>query len=113
MLKLIRDCVPWLNWKLGAVFAGVLLVGLFAFGMESGLLALLSATPLLGILVCLIPCAIPLLLLRGKGRNNTTPADGGVIQSGASCGCGKDSCGVGADATSCQPAESTATSGHS
>ena len=69
MLKLIRDCAPRLNWKIGAVLAGALLLGLFAFGMPPGLLALLGATPLLGILVCLIPCAIPLLLLRGKGRN--------------------------------------------
>jgi hypothetical protein len=110
MLKLIRDCAPWLNWKLGAVFAGVLLVGLFAFRMEAGELALFGATPLLGILVCLIPCAIPLLLLRGKGRNSTTPADSGVVQSSASCGCGKESCGIGATATSCQPVEGPAAS---
>jgi hypothetical protein len=110
MLKLIRDCVPWLNWKLGAVFAGVLLLGLFAFGMEAGSLALLGATPLLGILVCLIPCAIPLLLLRGKGGSSTTPVDPGLVQGSASCGCGKDSCGVGAGATDCQPTESTASS---
>ena len=112
MLKLIRDCAPWLNWKLGAVFAGVLLIGLFAFRMEAGSLALLGATPLLGILVCLIPCALPLLLLRGKGRNSTTPADGRVIQGGASCGCGKDSCGVATDANSCQPTASIATETH-
>lgn len=94
MMKLIRDCAPWLNWKIGAVFAGVLLVAAFAFRMEAGLITLIGATPLLGILVCLIPCAIPLLLLRGRGRSansSSTNSGSGVMQSSAGCGCG--SCG--------------------
>ena len=81
MLKLIRDCAPWLNWKLGAVFAGVLLAGFFAFGIEARLLALLGTTPLLAILVCLIPCTIPLLLLRGKERGTSAPTDREIAQS--------------------------------
>jgi hypothetical protein len=77
MLKLIRDCAPWLNWKVGATFAAVVLVGLIAFGAQTGLLAILGATPLLAMAACLLPCLIPLVLLRGKGRSSAsqTPAD--------------------------------------
>jgi hypothetical protein len=39
MLKLMKECAPWLTWKVGALFAAVVLVAGIAFGAEAGLLA--------------------------------------------------------------------------
>jgi hypothetical protein len=64
MLKLIRECTPRLNWKIAALIGGIMLIGLVAFGLDAGSMTLLGTTPLLAMLVCLLPCAIPLLLLR-------------------------------------------------
>jgi hypothetical protein len=97
MRKLIKDCAPWLNWKVAAVFAvAVVCIGLIV-GADAGLLAIAGATPLLAIAACLVPCLIPLVLLRGKKEpaKNTTPATG-------RCNCGSDACTTGADASSCQ-----------
>ena len=97
MRKLIKECAPWLNWKVAAVFAvAVVCIGLIV-GANVGLLALAGATPLLAIAACLVPCLIALVLLRGKKdpAQNTTPATGG-------CSCWSDACTTGADASSCQ-----------
>lgn len=34
MMKLIRACAPWLNWKIGALFVGVLLFGGLSLGQR-------------------------------------------------------------------------------
>jgi hypothetical protein len=97
MRKLIKECAPWLNWKVAAGFVvTVVCVGLIV-GADAGLLAIAGATPLLAIAACLVPCLIPLVLLRGKKEpaKNTTPATGG-------CSCGSDACTTGADPGSCQ-----------
>jgi hypothetical protein len=96
MRNLIKECAPWLNWKVAAIFAAVVCIGLIV-GADVGLLAVAGATPLLAIAACLVPCLIPLVLLRGKKApaQNTTPAIGG-------CSCGSDACTTGADASSCQ-----------
>ena len=77
MLRLIRECTPWLNWKIAAVISGVMLIGFVAFGLEARLIALLGTTPLLALLVCLLPCALPLLLLRRSSSRQKAASDGG------------------------------------
>jgi hypothetical protein len=64
MLNLIRECAPWLNWKIGALFAAVVLVAGLAFGAQAGLLAFISATPVLAIAACMVPCLLPVVFLR-------------------------------------------------
>src|SRR5437867_1144885 len=81
MLKLIRDCASWLNWKVGTTRAAIVLVGLFAFGAQAGLLAFVSATPLLAMVACLLPCLIPLVLLRGKGRSSASQTGADTAQA--------------------------------
>lgn len=97
MRNLIKECAPWLNWKVGAVFAAALLSISFIVGMEAGLLALAGATPFIAIAACLVPCLIPLALLRKKKTppNGIAPATGG-------CSCGSDACTIDASANSCR-----------
>jgi hypothetical protein len=104
MRKLIKECAPWLNWKVAAVFAvAVVCIGLIV-GADVGLLAIAGATPLLAIAACLVPCLIPLVLLRRKKEpvQNTTPATGG-------CSCGSNVCTTGAAASSCESQAITVT----
>jgi hypothetical protein len=95
MLKLVRACAPWLSWKVGAALVAVVLVAGIAFGAEAGLLAFLGATPLLAIAACMVPCLIPLALLRSKKK-----AQSNATENTAGCSCGGDACSIGAD--SCQ-----------
>jgi hypothetical protein len=97
MRNLIKECVPWLNWKVAAVFvAAVVCIG-FIVGADAGLLAVAGATPLLAIVACLVPCLIPLVLLRGKRvpAKNIAPTTEG-------CSCGSDACTIGSGTDSCQ-----------
>jgi hypothetical protein len=107
MLNLVRACAPWLSWKTAAV-AGLVAVGLaLCLGMP-GLGLLAGAAPVLLIIACLIPCLIPLALLRRASRNRaaatqaTIPLTEQPGQAAATCGCGKDSCGVGDGPSACQ-----------
>jgi hypothetical protein len=97
MRNLIKECAPWLNWKVAAVFVAVVAcLGLIA-GVDAGVLAIAGATPLLAIALCLVPCLIPLVLLRGKKEpvKSAAPATGG-------CSCGSDACTTGTGTNSCQ-----------
>jgi hypothetical protein len=97
MRNLIKECAPWLNWKVAAVFVAVVACVGFIVGVDPGRLALLGATPLLAIALCLVPCLIPLAFLRGKGKPQAqTP------QSAAGCSCGSDACSMGAGQDTCQ-----------
>ena len=97
MRKLIKECAPWLNWKVAAVFVAVLVcVGLIV-GADAGVLAIAGAIPLLAIALCLVPCLIPLVFLRGKGKTQARTA-----QSAAGCSCGSDACSVGTGQDTCQ-----------
>ena len=91
MRNLIKECAPWLNWKVATIFATVVLCSGLIVGANAGVLAAIGATPLLAIAVCLVPCLIPLVLLRSasKARAQTTQRAGG-------CSCGSDACSVGA-----------------
>ena len=64
MFKRIQECAPWLTWKLGGVVVAIVLVIGIALGAGGGLLALLGATPILAIAACMLPCLIPLVLVR-------------------------------------------------
>ncbi len=66
MKKLLNDCLPSLNWKVAAVF-GVVLVGIVFYAVQSSWGVWLSATPLLAIALCVLPCLIPLAFLWRKG----------------------------------------------
>lgn len=66
MLKLLRSCTPALNWRTALVVVG-LAVGAFLLAdrwLHLGILA--GAAPVLLLLACLLPCAIPLAFLRRK-----------------------------------------------
>ena len=64
MFKRIQECAPWLTWKLGGVVAGIVLVAGIALGAGGGLFAFLGAMPILAIAACMLPCLIPLALVR-------------------------------------------------
>jgi hypothetical protein len=97
MRNLIKECAPWLNWKIAVVFVAAAICIGFIVGADAGLSAIAGATPLLAIAACLVPCLIPLVLLRGKKQpaKNATQATGG-------CSCGSDACTVGTSAHTCQ-----------
>jgi hypothetical protein len=97
MHNLIKECAPWLNWKRAAVFvAAVVCIGLIV-GADAGLLAVAGATPLLAFAACLIPCLIPLVLLRGKKQ----PAKTAALTT-SRCSCGSDACTTGTGTNSYQ-----------
>lgn len=104
MPNLVKTCAPWLNWKSAGVIALVAFGAAFCLGVPSlGLLA--GAAPILLLAACLIPCLIPLALLRGRNGSPaaSTQATIPLTEQGATtCGCGKDSCGIGVGANACQ-----------
>jgi hypothetical protein len=72
MQKLRIECVSWLNWKT-AVVLGVVLIGVMLYIERASWGLWLSATPLLVIAVCLLPCLLPLAFLWNKrGESNAT-----------------------------------------
>jgi len=97
MRNLIKQCAPWLNWKVAAVLVAVVACVGFIGGADAGVLAIAGATPLLAIALCLVPCLIPLVLLRGKGKTQAVSP-----QSVAGCSCGSDACSVGVGQDTCQ-----------
>ena len=97
MRKLIKECAPWLNWKIAAVFAAAVVCIGFIVGADAGLLAVAGATPLLAFAACLIPCLIPLVLLRRKKEPAKT-----VALATAGCSCGSDVCTTGTGNDSCR-----------
>jgi hypothetical protein len=67
MLKVIKQCVDWLDWRFIAGGLAVV-VGLAVCNKMPTLGIFASATPLILILACLVPCLLPLALFRGAGR---------------------------------------------
>ena len=65
MLRFVKACAPWLNWKTAGIVALVVVGLIVCTGMPS-LGALAGAVPLLLIVACLVPCLVPLALLRRK-----------------------------------------------
>ncbi len=67
MINLIKGCVPsWLDVKVIAVSV-LVLIGIVACTGLPTLSFLVGATPLLLIAACLLPCLIPIALLRKRG----------------------------------------------
>ena len=97
MRNLIKECAPWLNWKVAATFAAAVICIGFIVGADTGVLAVAGATPLLAFAACLIPCLIPLLLLRGKKQPVNT-----IAPITSRCSCGSEACTTGGGANSCQ-----------
>ncbi len=102
MLKLLKDCVSWLNWKTGiAIVLGIAILA--SFDKLLGLAVLAGATPALVALACLIPCLIPLAFLRKKSVSSSVQA---TTSTSGTCNCGGDSCQT-AEGSSCQSNKST------
>jgi hypothetical protein len=66
MQALRNRCFPWLNWKVAAALS-IVLAGMVLCADWSSWGMWVGATPLLTIVVCLLPCLIPLVLLPRKG----------------------------------------------
>lgn len=107
MLKLVKECAPWLNWTNAAIAAlavGAIVIctGLPTLGILAGI------APVLLLVACLVPCLAPLLFLRRKNRQRDPMQRDTlslVAQSGSNvstCGCGQDSCTTGDNSNACQ-----------
>jgi hypothetical protein len=97
MLKLVKECAPWLNWTNAAVAALVVGAIVICTGLPSlGVLA--GIAPVLLLVACLVPCLAPLVLLRRKNREWVAQAEPNM----SSCGCGQDSCRTGDSSNACQ-----------
>jgi len=83
MRNLIKECAAWLNWKVAAIFAAAVICIGFIVRADAGPLAVAGATPLLAMAACLVPCLIPLVLLRRKKELAKTSAP-----SMGRCSCG-------------------------
>ncbi len=71
MLKAIKQCVGLLDWKV--VAGGLAVIAVLALCLKLPTLSVLTgATPLLLVAACLVPCLIPIALVRGSGRRNRT-----------------------------------------
>ena len=71
MLKAIQQCVSWLDWKV--VAGGLAVIAILGLCLKLPTLGLLAgATPLLLVAACLVPCLIPIALVRGRSRRNRT-----------------------------------------
>ena len=69
MLKAVKQCVSWLDWKV--VAGGLAVIAVLAVCLRLPTLGMLAgAAPLLLIIACLAPCLIPIALVRGASRRN-------------------------------------------
>lgn len=104
MLNLVKACAPWLNWKWAGAVALLAFGAAFCLGVP-GLGLLAGVAPIFLLIACLIPCLISLALLRRKNGGqvaSTQPTIRLTEEGAATCGCGKESCGVGGGANACQ-----------
>jgi len=71
MLRAMKQCVGWLDWRFIAGGLAVV-VGLAVCNKLPTLGISAGVTPLILIIACLVPCLVPLALLRGAGRRHQT-----------------------------------------
>ena len=71
MLKALKQCVGWLDWRFLAGGLAVV-IGLALCNKLPTLGSFAGVTPLILIVACLVPCLVPLALLRGAGRRHAT-----------------------------------------
>jgi hypothetical protein len=110
MLKVMKECTSWLNWKNAGIAALVIGGIVICTGLPS-LSVLAGVAPLLLLVACLVPCIAPLVLLRRKNRNlDTIPLTEQRGQVANSCGCGQDSCSTADTPNSCQAEQKAAKS---
>lgn len=69
MGKLVKECMPWLNWQTGLVAALVVVGIIVCTGLPTWSI-LAGATPLLVAAACLLPCLPLVLLRRNKGNKD-------------------------------------------
>lgn len=74
MWKLLKVCLSPKVVILAVIGLGLLAAGLAIWGVAPQLI--LSALPVLGIIACLLPCLIPLYLLRRPKQTATDAAFG-------------------------------------
>jgi hypothetical protein len=73
VLKVVKECVGWLDWKF--VAGGVaMLVALAVCAKLPTLSIFAGVAPLLLLAVCLVPCLLPLVWLRNTRRGEATTA---------------------------------------
>lgn len=102
MLQTLKQCAPWLNWKIvgvvGLVAAGLILcTGLPSLSIVAGV------APLLLLIACLVPCLAPLVVLRRKAQSQSAaPQTIPLSSSQTSCGCGQENCQGANSANSCK-----------
>src|SRR5689334_22193680 len=107
MLKLVKECAPWLNWTNAAIVALAVGAIIICTGLPSlGILA--GFAPVLLIVACLVPCLAPLVLLRRKNRKrdmiqlDTVALVAQSRPDVSTCGRGQDSCSTGDNSNACQ-----------
>lgn len=70
MLEAIKQCAPWLNWKVVGV-AGLIAAGLLLCTGLPSLSILAGVAPVVVVIACLVPCLIPLAFSYvAKGKAN-------------------------------------------
>jgi len=62
-MQYLRQCLPTLNWQIVAI-VGAGVIGLLVCGVPSALIT--GGLPILLVVACLLPCLLPLFLLRNK-----------------------------------------------
>lgn len=67
--KRFSECTAWLNWKV-VTLLGIVMLGSIGYAEGASWRLWLSASPLLAIVLCVLPCLIPLFWLRRKETVN-------------------------------------------
>jgi hypothetical protein len=102
MLKVVKACAPRLNWK-NASIAALVIGGLMLCTGLPNLSILAGVAPLLLLAACLVPCLIPLSVLRRKNQpQEIVQVSEQAKQATNSCGCGQDACRIGDGQNNCQ-----------
>ena len=102
MLKVVKECAPWLNWK-NAGIAALVVGGLILCTGLPKLSLLAGVAPLLLLVACLVPCLIPLTLLRRKNHaQGIVQVSEQPLQAADSCGCAQAACRIGDTPSACQ-----------
>jgi hypothetical protein len=73
VLKVVKQCVGWLDWKFVAGGLAVLIAVAVCAKLPT-LKIFAGAAPLLLLAVCLVPCLLPLAWLRNARRGEATKA---------------------------------------
>lgn len=69
MQKLLNECVSWLNWRVVAVW-GIAILAVVWYTTGSSWRLWLSASPLLALILCALPCLLPVVWLWRKGADS-------------------------------------------